>query len=356
MAEKTAPSRRSGRWTFKRMALGLLIALLIYAALSMLGAAVIFRAVFGRSERGALSVELRYADLDAELYPRQALRFASGKNTLQGYLYGADGGPGIVVVAHGLAGGADSHLAETKYFLDQGWRVFCFDGTGTRESEGRGTRGLSQMKLDLRAAIRFLEAEYPEAPLLLYGHSMGAYAAATVLNDCPEIRAAVCVSCFDSPVETMYYHSRRRVGALAATGYPFLVLWNRLLFGAEANESAAAAISETEVPVLVVQGSRDETVPEAISLFSRSEALRDPNAETLLVEQEPRNRHSTVWLSAESADYYLRKRQEADLLRRGGVTAEEKARFYEDLDYDRLYRLDEEVMDRIQRFFLRAAA
>ena len=36
------------------MALGLLIALLIYAALSMLGAAVIFRAVFGRSERDAV--------------------------------------------------------------------------------------------------------------------------------------------------------------------------------------------------------------------------------------------------------------------------------------------------------------
>lgn len=358
MARNNAPYRRHGRWHFKKVAACLLIILCVYFVVSLLASAVAFRLIFHRSERVEPSMEQDYLDVDPVRYPRRALSFPSGRNTLQGYLYGAGNSRGVVIVAHGLFGDADSHLAETLFFVDHGWTVFCFDATGTRGSTGSGTVGLSQMKLDLLAAIRFLEAELPGQPLFLYGHSLGAYAAATVLNDCPEIRAAVCVAAFDSPVETMYYHSRLRVGILAATGYPFLRLWNYVLFGSEADESAAEAISQTQVPVLLIQGSEDRTVPYAISLYAHRDALRDPNVESILVEQPERNQHSTLWRTQEGAAYYLRMCQALDALRGGGTeTPPKDAAEAFDAQSDRaiLYALDPDFMDCVVDFFLRAA-
>lgn len=63
--------------------------------------------------------------------------FKSGDNNLRGYLYGQGQDQGLVVVAHGLGGGADSYLPQITYFVDQGWRVFAYDATGSFDCEAR---------------------------------------------------------------------------------------------------------------------------------------------------------------------------------------------------------------------------
>ena len=42
----------------------------------------------------------------------------------------------------GIGGGADSYLPQITYFLDQGWRVFAYDATGSFDSEGKTTKGV----------------------------------------------------------------------------------------------------------------------------------------------------------------------------------------------------------------------
>ena len=97
-------------------------------------------------------------------------------------------------------------------------------------------------------------------------------------------------------------------------------------------------------------------MPDAVSLYARRDTIRNPHTQALLVADEARNRHSTIWLTTESAEYFLRKEQELAALRRGGVTEEEKAAFAADLDLDRLHTLDPDLMGYIRDFFLDAAA
>lgn len=356
MAKESAPTKRKGRIQLKKMAILLLILLICYVAFSLIGSVIAFRVIFHRSDSASIVLELTYADVDQALYPRMAVRFPQGDHMLQGYFYKTENDHGTIVIVHGFSGGADSHLAETLYFIDHGWSVFCFDGTGCRESDGDSTIGLTQMKLDLMAALKYLNSERPDSPLVLYGHSMGGYAAAAVLDNFPEVRAAVCISAFNSPVETMYYHARQRVGVLADVEYPFLRLWNYFLFGAESDETAVSAINSANAPVLLIYGSEDEIIPESISLYAHRQELTDPYVTTMLIEASPRNHHSTIWLTEESASYHLEMQGELDAKEHSSEPSTVPADFLSRLDRTKLCNLDADFMDLVNDFFLLSAS
>jgi hypothetical protein len=76
---------------------------------------------FRRFDKPKFSGYLRYGDMDG--YERKVVRFKSGNNTLAGYICGEGHDKGLVVITHGLGGGAESYLSETRYFVDSGWRV-----------------------------------------------------------------------------------------------------------------------------------------------------------------------------------------------------------------------------------------
>ncbi|MCM1054417.1 MAG: lysophospholipase [Bacteroides sp.] len=142
-----------------------------------------FDDVFSRTVLTDLTVYLRYSDVEDE-YSRELLSFRSGENILQGYLYGAENTKGVVVICHGLGGGAEDYLAETLYFVDNGYRVFSYDNTGCYRSEGSNCIGLPQSVIDLDAALTYIEQEprFNGLPLLLYGHSWGGYAVAAIFG------------------------------------------------------------------------------------------------------------------------------------------------------------------------------
>ena len=69
-------------------------------------------------------------------YSRKAVSFQSGNNTLKGYVYGEGNDKGLVVIAPGRATSAEEYLPEALFFVDNGWRVFSFDYTGSFEARG----------------------------------------------------------------------------------------------------------------------------------------------------------------------------------------------------------------------------
>ncbi len=150
--------------------------LLLFSIISMVISIVVYNGQFPRYERHDISVSagLRYEDLK-ERYPRRLVSFKSGPNRLQGYVYGVNQAKGLVVVVHGLGGGADSYLSQITYFVDQGWRVFAYDATGSFDSEGNSTKGFPQVLIDLDAALMYIESQedFASLPVLLFGHSWG---------------------------------------------------------------------------------------------------------------------------------------------------------------------------------------
>ena len=86
---------------------------------SMILVKVLYDQQFVRVEVPEFSRYLRFSDLDG--YEYQSVSFRSGANTLQGYLFGFPSEQGLVVIAHGMGGGARV-IWPDSVFVDQGWR------------------------------------------------------------------------------------------------------------------------------------------------------------------------------------------------------------------------------------------
>lgn len=357
---KLTVSARKRQHHLKRVLVGIMIFLLTFSILSMIASAVIFRTFFGRIETVPETLELHISDVDSKQYPFREIQFPSGENLLHGYLCGTDNQNGLIILISGAGGGAESHLAEMMYFVDHGWAVLAYDGTGVRSSEGAGTRGLSQAKCDALAAIAFA-SEAPETaglPIVLYGHSIGGYAAATAL-DSSEISGAVSIAAFNSPVETMYYFAKQHIGVLADAGYPFLCLQNYLTFGKDADTSALDTINSVDKPVMIVYGTNDTVIPEELSIYSHREQITNPEAVFLSVTEDGRSSHSTAWLTADAAQYAKLCRTRLEALQEeynGEIPPQELQTFFDSVNYTRLYELDEEFMAQVLDFCSAAVA
>ena len=330
--------------TLRRVLVIVLSAVFAFILTSRGSSVVIFSFLFTRSDTPGVT-ELVYADIDAGAYPRREISFISDGASLFGCLYGekSDGNAGLIVIVSGIGSGVDRHLTEIEYFVDRGFCVFAYDGTGVGRSGGKGTKGLPQFKRDLKAALDTLlcEQKLKELPLFLYGHSAGGYAVTTVLPEYESVTASVSISGFDSPNEIMWYHAKRYTGILADIEYPFLCLQNFFVFGKDAGVRALDAINKVDTPILIVEGSDDVVVPYEIGISRFSDKITNPNVSYLLVDEAKRNGHSTIWLTKDAAEYHY-------FLLDSGENDPAK------IDKDRVNKANVEFLETIVSFYLSA--
>ncbi|MDD2427787.1 MAG: alpha/beta fold hydrolase, partial [Eubacteriales bacterium] len=107
---------------------------------------------------------------------------------------------GVVIIAHGLGGGGHNvYMGLADYFASSDYLVFAYDATGNGESEGASAKGMPQGLIDLDYAIRYVKDSpaIGDLPIVLFGHSWGAYSAASVLNLHPDVKAVVISAGFD---------------------------------------------------------------------------------------------------------------------------------------------------------------
>lgn len=345
--------------SIKRRLRNIFIILVIFFLMNMIAARIIFHFIFARYEYYGNNIDPVYSMEDAKNYPREDVSFQSGRNTLYGRLYSVDDPNGIVILAHGMHSYGDRYLDVTEYFIDRGWCVFTYDMTGTRDSEGFDTVGLPQMRRDVTAAIRFVQNNpaTAELPIVLYGHSMGGYAVATAIATEKEIAGVVCISAFDRPTDIMLNQAAHYAGFAAKISYPFMWLQNRILFGRNANERASDVLQKTQIPVLVIQGNSDDTIPEKFSLYAKKDTITNPRVTFLLVDAPYRGEHSTLWLTSECAEYTLAVHEQLDALDKKyhrKLPDDVYDKFMQTVDMNRLYVLDEAFMGMINEFFLQA--
>ena len=344
----------------KTIGFGIIGLLLLFSVISMVVVKVIYDGQFPRHSRHDETVTsaLRYTDLETA-YPRQLVSFESGINQLQGYVYGLHQDQGLVVVAHGLGGGADSYLPQITYFVDQGWRVFAYDATGSFDSEGKTTKGFPQALLDMDAALTFAKSQpdFAGLPVLLFGHSWGGYAVANSLHYDHEIAGVVTVSGANSPMDMIVEQGRRMMGGFINIQRPFLSLYQRMLFGEAASLTAAEAINRSDVPVLIIHGTADEMVEYTGSaIIAKIDAVTNPNVRTITLDEPGRNGHNDLFKS-DSAMVYIDKinviyRELYDSHSKN-IPYEVKQGFYATVDRALAQDINRGLMDEIQAFFLK---
>ena len=277
------------------------VILAVFICLSFIGAGIIFELIFRRTETTGNIYE--YSRSDAEKYPRSEIEIISGNERLFGHVYDVPDSRGVVLLCSGFHENTECHLPEVFFLADSGYDVVTFDFTGHGRSSGSGINGFSQARSDVNAALEYIRSNEVLScePVFLLGYSMGAYAAAASLSGNGDVRGAVCISAFNDPLGYMYSTGISHAGPIASLGIPFLWMWSRIRCGEEHGLTAIDSINESGIPVLVLYGSDDKTVPPDQSLYAKENECTAPGSTFVLVTEPERNRHMTILMSESSA-------------------------------------------------------
>lgn len=314
---------------------------------------------FSRRERPKHLAYLQFKDLDAESFP-ELIKFPSGENMLQGYLFGKENTKGLVVVVHGLGGGAEGYLPQSLYFAAQGYQVFTYDATGYHLSDGKNSVGLPQAVEDLDAALNFIEGEnrFAKLPVYLFGHSWGGYAVAAVLNLNHKVTAVASLAGFDNPNKMIQEWARRIVGKGAFLVKPFMVLHQRVHFGKKLNLMAIAGINKAGIPVLLAHGNKDVTVRiDGSATISCKEEIKNPKVQYVLWEKEKQNGHMDILYDVTANEYCEQiNREYGNLMKltKGKLTKEDKDEFFANVDKAKSSVPNKELLGQMVEFFEKA--
>lgn len=337
-----------------------ILVIVLFFTVSIVMDKIVYDQQFQRAEAPDLAIQAGYFYKDfADTYEMVPTSFQSGKNTLAGYVFQPENSLGLVVLAHGLGGGADAYFKLTKYFLDQGWSVFAFDCTGSYNSEGKTTRGFPQAVLDLDAALTAIEKDpvLSEKKLVLFGHSWGGYAVANILNTDHPVSAVVSVSGVNQAIEFVNNQTVDMMGVFAYTQFPTMNLYQTLLFGDTAWYTAVEGINQTDIPVMIVHGESDDvTRYERDSILSHQDEITNPRAVFVTVSGK-QGGHNSIFRSIESIEYletinaqYRELYDSHD----GAIPYDINVDFYAKLDDALVADLKEDLMTQIQAFLLDA--
>lgn len=341
------------------------IALIIVAALlvvsfaaGMIVTSVMMADNFSRGEYSdpRFTVDYYYEHYQAE-YPRTEVEFKSGDNTLMGFIYGEDNDKGLLVFAHGIGSGHEAYMKELLWFVDNGWRVFAYDATGSGHSEGNGTRGLPQSALDLDAALTFAEsdARLNSLPVYLMGHSWGGYAVAAVLNFNHKITGAASISGYNEPIE-MIFEWTEDMGEFRYVMTPFVWIYNKALFGKYSGLTAVDGINRKNkptVPVLIIHGTEDGTIGyDKSSIISEKENITNPNAQYLTLNG---GGHNNIFYTKEALEYINEFNKDYRAVYdqyNGKIPEDVLEKIYSDCDRELVNTPNEDLLSQIESFFL----
>jgi dipeptidyl aminopeptidase/acylaminoacyl peptidase len=189
---------------------------------------------------------------------------------LAGYIYSKKGLPpvGVVIIAHGLGvGGQCVYMAAADYFASHGYLVFAYDATGNDKSEGASGVGMEQGIIDLSQAIDYVEhdSRMRNYPIVLFGHSWGAYCVGAVLNVHPEVKAVVAVSGFNSTQDYFRYVADEEDtdGTLSMLA-SYVERIEKQKFGKYADYSALSGFANTKAGVMIIHSKDDQNVAESL--------------------------------------------------------------------------------------------
>ena len=279
----------------------------IFSIVAFLGVWIAHKIVFDRVDYEQYDREhyLLYSDLDEKQYPRDILQIQSGKNILTAYLYGANNSNGLIIISPGHTDASDIKLYEITFFVDNNWKVLCYDYTGCYNSQGSSMAGYTQSVHDLDAVLTYVETsnDYQDIPIVLFGHSLGGYASAAVLQYKHSVNAAIIASGFDTPKEQWTYSIERYTGVFHYVLRPFTAMFISFKYGKEQNLSAVDGINSVDIPILVISGSHDIFYGGDSPIYRQRNNITNPNCIFEYKTETNHNGHYDYSLTDEALEY-----------------------------------------------------
>lgn len=235
-----------------------------------------------------------YPDMKCE-----EVKFMSGENKLAGAFYRTtENFNDIVIFCHGLGAGHHSYTTEIHALAEAGHLVFSFDYTGCAYSEGKSIISFYQAVKDLQAAVRYIRGfdEYKKFPLKMAGHSWGGYVASMSLTlpEACEIDRVAVFAPLNDPVSTFAGQIQSIAKIPVYITKPIIRFWFKRIGGKELLKSSAEAIGGSDIPVLVIQGDKDMSIPYGMSVTADERAKKNPNFKASVKPDRGHNVYQSV--------------------------------------------------------------
>lgn len=352
------PTAEGKRKRTRRILVGSLIALvLLVFVLPFLGCILIYEDNFNqRFETGDFSRRLvsEFQGLEVEecTFPSR------DGQLLAGYTYSKGTGEkkGILVFAHGFGGGGhNSYLDILDYFASNDYLVFAYDATGNDKSQGKAVGGLPQGVIDLDYALRYVKSieEWEKLPIVLLGHSWGAYSVCSVLEFHPDVKAVVSCSGFDRSLDMIEAEGRNYMGDGIGLLLPYLSLYERIKFGGYADSSSMTGVESSDAKVMVIHSMDDTVVPPQYG-FDKYFTKYQEDGRFTFVQLEDQG-HNLIFYSHDAREY--RKQFDAEYkaylasLDTEPTEEMEEAYTQKHWDYTRARELNEELLGQLLDFY-----
>ena len=278
--------------------------------------------------------------------------FKSDKSqTLNGFLYSSakvDTYKALIVFSHGMGAGHLAYTTEINYFAQKGYLVLAYDNTGTCTSEGEKLYGFAQGIIDLKHAIAFAKSreDTKDLPLLLVGHSWGAYSVCNVatITDETDIKGIVAFSPFNSMNKLLRDNAKQQTKMNLSVLSPFFDIINLLRFGKAGILRSCNTIDSNSIPTLIMHGGNDLQVSLRNSPVGlKSRISNNPNARTVLYESKYHN----VYLAKDAEQYLNDTFAKIATL---GKNSPEAYEIYQRIDYALITKEDLTVMETANSF------
>lgn len=209
-----------------------------------------------------------YAIPPVDASARTVALAASGQ-PVEGWLMQGTG-RGAVLLLHGIRSDRRQMLARARFLHDAGYSVLLIDLPGHGASPAPAiTFGLKEAAA-VKAALAYLERQYPGQRLGVIGVSLGA-ASFMLCTDCPPVDAVVLESMYPTIEEAVEDRLRMRLGFLAAP-LSQLLLW-QLPLRLDIRPEQLRPIERMPAlaaPVLIAAGDADRhtTIAETRRIFA----------------------------------------------------------------------------------------
>jgi pimeloyl-ACP methyl ester carboxylesterase len=223
---------------------------------------------------------------------------------LSGWWVPASEARGTVVLVHGLNRSRIEMVKKTPFLHAQGWNALLFDLRHHGASGGDRSSFGHHEKQDVHAAVDFARAR-SEAPVVLWGVSLGGAAATLAAAEDPKVAALVCDSSYRSLRDTIAHHVTlartwrwwmRMVPSWPVTSEVVYWIGRRGRFDPDAVDVRAAAARVAGRPALFVCNSGDRRMPPEIAFDLKAAA--GERARVLVV---PGNSHGGAWRDGTAA-------------------------------------------------------
>lgn len=252
----------------------------------------------------------------------------------------------IVVFDHGFGGGHRSYMKEIEMLCSRGYLVFAYDHTGCMESGGENTCGMAQSLSDLNDCISAIksETELSGYDISVIGHSWGGFSTLNIASLHPDITHIVALCGFAS-VERLV--NSYFAGPLAIYRKPVMRLEHASnpIFS---KYDAVCSLKGSRVKALLIYSDNDPVCKKKYSYdVLQKELSGEPDVRIMLAHGKGHNPNYTADAVKYLGEYVSQKNK---LVKKGLLsTDDEKRRFVDSFDWNRMTAQDEDVWREIFR-------